>query len=311
MHIHISDLELYLRCPRAYKLHQVDGIEPQHTTLSLCKSKTVRQVIYELHSGVKPLSEFTSTEIEKLCEDVWKHETTDPSVDKSELAEIAIQAKPETKTKPAIPAITKAAKALDEIKTWVIGYARLEKDSVVLYSNMYFEDEIGDCTFAGRIDLIRKSQDSIEIVMFKTGSQPPSIAYLARDFLTSLASHAVWQGRVYPDVESEQYIELRKLPVTFCYYLPYLEPYKRKNGNVNKGDLKGNPVIPVTRSEKTLLDFEYEILHAASGIETQYFPMNVTNILGCSICQYAEKCQTSAEPKLLEQISEVYETVVD
>lgn len=173
MHIHISDLELYLRCLRAYKLHAVDGVEPQHKTLSLCKAKTAKRVIAELHSGIKPLAEFTSVEIEKLCEDVWNQEISDPSVDKTELQEIAIQAKPETKSKPATPAITKAEKALDEIKTWVTGYAKLEKDATVLYSNVYFEDEIGDCTFAGHIDILRKKEDSIEIVMLKTGSQPP------------------------------------------------------------------------------------------------------------------------------------------
>lgn len=311
MHIHISDLELYLRCPRAYKLHKLDGVEPQCKTVSLCKARVARKVITELHSGIKPLAEFTSAEIVKLCEDVWNSEVSDPDVDKVGLQEIAIQAKPETKAKPATPAVTKAEKALDEIKTWVAGYAKLEKDSTVLYSNVYFEDEIGDCTFAGHIDLIRKVQDNIEIILFKTGSQAPNIACLAREFSTSLASHAVWQGRIYPDIESEQYVEIKKLPMAFCYYLPYLETYKRKNGNGSKGDIKGNPCIPVSRTSATLLDFEYEILHAASGIESQYFPMNVSNAFGCSICQYSHRCQTSAEPKMLEQIAEVYETVVD
>ncbi len=315
MYLQISDLELYMRCPRAYKLHVLDHVNPRHKSLKICKVKTTKRVVDEIHHGGGwPLVPYTtdSQEIAKLCEDVWKQEISDPGVDQNELAEIAIQAKPETKNKPGTPAVTKAEKALDEIKTLITGYVRLEKDAIVLYSNVYFEDEIGDCTFAGHIDLIRKTQDDgIEIVLFKTGSQAPSLAYLARDFTISLASHAVWQGRIFNDIESEQYIELKKLPVAICYYLPYLETYKRKNGNGNKGDLKGNPVIPVTRSKNTLLYFEYEILHAVSGIESKYFPMNVSNAFGCSICPYAYACQSGVEQKISEQIAEVYETVVD
>ena len=312
MHIPIAQLDLYLKCPRAYKLHLVDKVEPQHTPLSLCKAITTKTVIAKLHSFGKPLTAIADQEIVKLCEEVWNFETSSLPIDKNEFAEVIIQAKPETKTKPATPVVTKAEKALDEIKTWITGYAKLEKDAKVIYSNVYFEDQIGDITFSGYIDQIRQSPEGgVEIIMFKTGSQSPCLAYLARDFAISLASHAVWQGKIYPDVTAEQYIELKQLPAAYCYYLPYLELYKRKNGNAQKGDLKGNPLIPVSRSEATLLDFEYEILHAASGIEAQYFPMNVANILGCSVCQFAYQCQTGAEPQMLEKVSEVYETVVN
>lgn len=313
MHIHISNLELYLKCPRAYKLHLVDGVEPQHTPLSLCKAITSKTVIAKLHSGEKPLTGVTEDEITKLCTEVWNFETSSLPIDKDEFAEIVIQAKPETKNKPATPAVTKGEKYLDEIKTWVTGYAKLEKDAQVVHSNVYFEDTIGDITFSGYIDLIRKTPEGkIEVILFKTGSQVPSLAYLARDFAFSLAAHSMWQGKVFPAYpESSQYIDFKTIPEVYCYYLPYLELYKRKNGNSNKGDLKGNPLIPVPRSQNTLLDFEYEILHAASGIEMQYFPMNVKSILGCAICQFAYQCQTCAEPQVLEKMSEIYETVVD
>jgi CRISPR/Cas system-associated exonuclease Cas4 (RecB family) len=313
MHIPISNLELYLKCPRAYKLHMVDGVEPQHTPLALCKSITAKAVISQLHNFGKPLAEVTDNEIAQLCTEIWNCEVSSLPIDKDEFSEVVIQAKPETKTKPATPAVTKAEKFLEEIKTWVTSYAKLEKEAKVIHSNVYFEDTIGDITFTGYIDQLRKSPEgSLELIMFKTGSQSPHPAYLARDFAISLVCHAVWQGKLFTEYpESSQYIEFKTVPVAHCYYLPYLEQYKRKNGNAQKGDLKGNPFIPVSRSATTLLDFEYEILHAASGIEAQYFPMNVANILGCSACQYAYQCQTSAEPQMLEKVSEVYETVVN
>ena len=74
MRISISDLELYMKCPRAYQLHKIEGVEPQQKSLSLCKAITTRKVIEELYCDDKDLKDFSQKEIEEKCERVWKEE---------------------------------------------------------------------------------------------------------------------------------------------------------------------------------------------------------------------------------------------
>lgn len=78
MKIPITDLELYMRCPRAYKLHKLDGVEPQCKPLSLCKAINVRNVVSALHQR-HPMPQ--SEEIAKLCGETWQEEIADSKDD--------------------------------------------------------------------------------------------------------------------------------------------------------------------------------------------------------------------------------------
>ena len=127
-------------------------------------------------------------------------------------------------------------------------------------------------------------------MMLKTSCQQPHLTYLRRDFSLSLMSHALWQGTLYP--KGSEGIHLKTIPDVVVYYLPHLELYAR-NGKNKKGELKGNPMMKATRNEKTLLDFEYEVLQVAMGIEMKMFPMRVTNPCGCAICDFAYLCKSA------------------
>ncbi len=303
MKISISDLELYIRCPKAYELHCINKIEPWQKNLPLCKAIAVRNVIQKVHEENKNLEDEV---IQKLCEEVWKFEVSDPKVDQKELEEIVVQAKPATKNKEATEAVTKSQKFLEEIKTWCTRYIKLEENSQVLFNNVYFETEIGDITFTGKIDEVRQVQNEIEVVIFNTSSQAPSQNFLARDFGITLAAYAIWQGKLYPQDCSEE-VQVNVIPKVYCFYFPYLEEYKR-NGKGQKGDLKGDPRIPAHRTEKMLLDFEYEILNAASGIEFGYFPMRAVNPCGCAICSFAYCCKNELiEIEPMEQNIECFQ----
>jgi hypothetical protein len=304
MKISIADLELYQRCPRAYKLHVMDEVLPQHKSLSLCKAKVAKEVIASLH-GSKSLAEITAPEIEKLCEQLWQEEIADPQVDQAELSAIVIQAKPATKSKEATLAVTKAQKALVEVKTWCVNYAQMEGEAKILYQDVYFEDRLGDVVFYGYIDQLRQHpEEGLQLVLFKTSSQLPPASYLTRDFAISLAVHAVWQGSLFP--QSGDAVHLQTIPAAYCYYLPHLEQYQ-KNGKGKKGDLKGDPMIPVHRTQEVLLDFEYEILEAVSGIRQKYFPMRVVNPCGCSLCQFTHQCQSGVAVACVPDYAELVE----
>ncbi len=308
MKISISDLELYVKCPKAYELHCINKIEPRQKSLSLCKAIAVRNVLQKVHEENKNAGELTDEVIGKRCEEVWKTEISDPKVDQKELEEIVVQAKPATKNKEATEAVTKSQKTLNEIKTWCTRYMKLENHSQVLFNDVRFETEIGDTVFCGKIDQVRQVQNEIEVLIFNTSSQAPSQNFLARDFQTSISAYAVWQGKLYPENEDcSEEVQVNLIPKVYCFYFPYLEEYKR-NGKGQKGDWKGDPKIPVPRTEQMLLDFEYEVLTAAAGIELQYFPMRVTNPCGCAICPFAYCCKNDViEMEQMEEYIECFQ----
>lgn len=244
-------------------------------------------------------------EIEKLCEKIWQEEISDPQVDQVELKAIATQSKPATKNKEAVSEMTKGQRALSDIKTWCREYCQLENEAKVLYSDVYFEDKIGDVVFYGYLDQIRESSEGLQLVMFKTSSQSPPLAYLTRDFSISLAVHAVWQGVIFHE---EKGIRLQTIPAAYCYYLPYLEHYKKngKNGKGRKGELKGDPMMPVHRSQEVLLDFEYEVMELTAGMRMKYFPMRVVNP-GCCFCQFSHQCKSGVAQPIVSEYAEITE----
>jgi len=292
MRLSVKDLQLYQKCPRAYRLHKLEGVEAQRVTVSWCKSTTAREVIKELCCGAVALSH-TQVEIEKICEAIWR--SVCAKADQEELNEVALQAKPATKTRGEIALVTKGEKALEQIKTWCVAYWQMERDKTKGSPALY-ETEILGYEFCGTIDLVRFPQ----IYFFKTSSQVPSLTYLARDFEISLVSHAFLFGKVWNAGETE-YTNYSIIPHANIYYLPNLETYKRNTKTSKAGDLKGNPAIPCTRSKQTLLDFEYEVLDVVRGIEKGHFHMAAAP-LNCSICQYAYACTSGVEPNILQEI---------
>ena len=290
MQLSVSDLKLYLQCPRAFKLHVIDGVKPQSTGLSCCRITAMQKIMAELHGK----SEEAFSQIDEVCERVWQAETREAS--RQELDTVVVQEKLATKTKPAVPAITKGERILESIKTWCSEYFREESSGSVLYSNIHFQDTIGDITFQGKIDLVRKQDDRLQVVVFNTSSQPPNPASLEHDFALSLYAHAIlWQGVLlpsYPDLGEQ--IRLETTPDLYVLYFPYFERYQKKNGNNSKGEQKGNPFIPVSRTREALLHFEYEVLYTVSGIESEFFPMMPGRPVGCGICPYAHQCNPTA-----------------
>ena len=165
----------------------------------------------------------------------------------------------------------------------------------MLYTNVYFQTVIGDITFVGYLNLVRRVPDlGIQVLSFNTSCQAPNPVYLERDFSISLCAHALWQGSIfpaYPDLSEE--VRLETIPGVCVYYFPHLERYLKKVNGFKKGDRKGNPLMPVSRTQEQLFDFEYEVLYSVSGIQNDFFPMMPGTPARCSICSYAYICNSS------------------
>lgn len=288
--IPVSDLELYMRCPRAYQLKVIEENVAQQKSLALCRSITTKRVIFWMHENKL---KYTADDIKQQCDLVWREEINDPRVNQQELEEIVVMEKQATKKTKTKPAVTKRDKILEDITTWCLRYQQMEKNADVLHFNIPYECKIGDIIFTGTVDLIRKNDEGIEIVKLRTSSQRPSDAYIQRDLSLTLASYAAWKGNFFPTVEGKNLqVAMADIPQAFYYHLPFLETYKRNAKKGKKGEAKGNPLIECSRPQDKLLDFEFEILQIAAGIEMQYFPMRITQPCGCCLCDFRHQCES-------------------
>ncbi|WP_372364856.1 PD-(D/E)XK nuclease family protein [Candidatus Uabimicrobium sp. HlEnr_7] len=292
--ISVRDLELYMRCPRAYKLKVLEEHVAQQKTVSLCRSIATKRVIFWMHENK---FKFTEDDIQQQCDFFWNEELDDPRVNQQELEEVVVMEKRATKKTKAKPAVSKREKILKDITTWCLRYQQAERSSDVLHFNTPYECQIGDIVFTGSIDLIRKnSDDGIELVKLRTSSQPPGEAYLQRDLSLTLASYATWKGNFFPSVDgSTLQIAIAQVPQVFYYHLPFLDIYKRNAKKGKKSEAKGNPLIECSRPRNMLLDFEFEVLQIAAGIEMKYFPMRIIQPCGCCLCAFRHQCASSVQ----------------
>ena len=294
MQISVSELNLYLRCPRAFKLRAIDGVEPERKGLSECFSSAIRNTIGQLHGGEKRPQEYSREEIDTICGLIWQGEAANPRIGRAELETVVVPGKPGTKKRPVVAAVTRGEQMLANLTEWCFSYAQGEIASEVAYSNVHFHTTIGDATFTGRIDLVRRHpQSGMQVVCFETGIEPVSPPYLERSFAISLYVHALWQGTLYPNFPNMgEEVRLEMIPSLLVYPLPAPDQCPKKSGKEEKD---GNPLIPVNRTREMLLHFEYEVLYATAGIEQEFFPMRPSS--RCARCEYAYRCNGTATGK--------------
>lgn len=294
MQITISEVLKYIQCPRSFKLATIDGREPEHKSLSFCRSVTVKEVLKALHLTDNQMSRYSYEEIQSICQEIWQKQILDLKVNQDELCSFVVQPKAATKNKPVVHGVTKSERILENITKWVFEYSREESQAEVLYTGVYFQTQIADTTFVGYIDVVRKVNDTLQVLSISTASQPPEKGYIEQDFVLSLFSHVIRFGVLYPEYPClENPITFQTLPEVYVYHMPFLERYQKKTGKHKKGERKGNPLISATRSEEELLKLEYEILYTVAGIKQEFFPKMPRNPVGCSMCQYANACRNN------------------
>ena len=292
MQLSISELKQYIRCPRSYKLREVDGVEAQYAFLSSLRTKVLSKAMYQIHSEDKKPCDYSKEHITTICKSLWLREINEANVDPDEMNAIIVQEKPATKKREAIPAVTKTDRILQNIIAWVFEYSREEIDVEVLYNNVYFQTKVADCELVGWIDQVRRVNGELQLLIFNSSNHAPSPLFLDHDFSLKTYGHAIRYGSLfpsYPDLTNE--VKLQEIPHVFVYYFPHLERYQRKNGKHQKGARKGNPLIEVKVDTQQLIDFEYEIAYTISGVESEYYPKMPRSIAGCSLCPYSDACK--------------------
>ncbi|BBM87087.1 PD-(D/E)XK nuclease family protein [Candidatus Uabimicrobium amorphum] len=292
MQLSMSELKQYIRCPRSYKLQEVDGVEMKYTCLSSLRVKVLSKAMYQIHCEDKKPCDYSKEHIATICKSLWLREINEANINPDELNAIIVQEKSATKKREAIPAITKADRILDNITTWIFEYSREEVDVEVLYNNVYFQTTIGDCQLVGWIDQIRCVNGELQLLIFNSSKQAPNTQFLDHDFSLRMYIHAIRHGSLfptYPDLTNE--VKLEGMPHVFVYYFPYLERCQRKNRKHKKGERKGNPLIEIKVDTQQLIDFEYEVAYTISGIESEYYPKMPRAIAGCSLCPYSDACK--------------------
>jgi RecB family exonuclease len=173
------------------------------------------------------------------------------------------------------------------------GYRSKEynRDALVLFAEAPFKVRIMSTNYSGMIDQVRKNPDgSIELVDFKSNKQKPNPYSLDADWQLSLYSYALRFGELKVD---GIWVKPRLLAThSTWYHLRAHEKYKRRTGNAQVGDEKGNPRMRSSRSLQQLRHFRKEIANIVKVMSKDWtFP----NPSSCSYCGYTQECAARAQ----------------
>ena len=261
LHLSIAQIELYMKCPRAYELRHVRG-KIGRQTLSGAKYLIAREVITDIFN-----ERWTKTNHDEIESDIEARLTIATENSKDVWEECL---KFETQSR------TKREGAHAKLVEWCLGF--ITHRPVWNEVNRPIKVTLGDIEVTGRIDIWNGGPN--DSYTLSTSSQRPDRAYLERSFSIMLAQYWKWLTLGRPEDLTH-----------YVYWLPALETYKRQSGLNEKGDLKGAPEIAIVHGEKALLEFEYEISYVASRIQNKVFPMAV-NPTSCKLCSYQRFCTT-------------------
>ncbi|MBT4715432.1 MAG: hypothetical protein HOB84_11730, partial [Candidatus Marinimicrobia bacterium] len=94
------------------------------------------------------------------------------------------------------------------------------------------------------------------------------------------------------------------------YFLRAHEIYKRKTGNSNVGDEKGDPFFRTAKSINGLRAFRTEIRHQLSAmVKPWYYPNTASG--ACSYCSYTAHCISRNDNLPTDQAEEAQELVAE
>jgi hypothetical protein len=151
---------------------------------------------------------------------------------------------------------------------------------------------------AARLDQIRMAGDSMSLPDIKSGKIEPNDAYLARSLQFTIYGLMLRYGTI---VHNDDYRKFERFPDTMGWvHLRHLVPYERKTTKQGQvympGDLRGNPWIPVFRTEDQYLAAQSEVCRMIQRIRMGLYTHDV-GLFSCKMCRYQSACNTSQGPK--------------
>jgi len=181
------------------------------------------------------------------------------------------------------------------------------KDTIVLFSEVQFRVKILGYLFTGTIDQVRKNPDgSVELIDFKSSKMRPNQFAIPNDLQLTLYAYACKFGELLVDgiwVKPNMLVDSVGI-----YFLRAHEVYKRKTGNSNVGDEKGDPFFRTTKSIQDLRAFRTEIRHQLSAmVKPWYYP----NTASCAFCSYTAHCIGRNDNLPTDQAEEAHELLTE
>ncbi|MCP3685013.1 MAG: PD-(D/E)XK nuclease family protein [bacterium] len=284
-----STIKDYLNCPLMFRFKHIDKINPEHRHPAALHGSTLHKLIYMIHDGNWDMD--VAEYYREIFEEFEFNEDSDVPVKWNE------------REKELAAFEVNAVEILE-------GYRRLKDnhDAQVLYSEQQFRVKIGGYHFTGTIDQVRKnSDDTIELIDFKSGKQRPALTSVQQDWQLNLYAYALEYGEF---LVADKWIK-PKLHPDYCsiYFLRAHELRKRTTSNGSKGDEKGDPFIRICKSEDELKAFRKQMRNLLKSMLKDWHYPNPNH---CNICSFTTHCRErndNLSPELaseaLKQLEEI------
>ncbi len=264
-----STLKTWLSCPLMYKFRHIDKLEPAFRYPGTVHGSALHLVLSWLHAGewkgdlralyTKALNYYLYASEEEHIPVRWKREMG------KEIEALK----------------TNAVEILENYRS-----KAYNQDALVLFAEVQFRVKILGYLFTGTIDQVRKNPDgTVELIDFKSSKMRPNQYAIPNDLQLTLYAHAIKFGELLVD---GIWVKPNMLVASVgIYFLRAHEVYKRKTGNSNVGDEKGDPFFRTSKSINDLRAFRTEIRHQLSAmVKPWYYP----NTASCAFCSYTAHC---------------------
>jgi RecB family exonuclease len=285
-----STLKMWSSCSLMYKFRHIDKLEPAFRYPGTVHGSALHLVLSWLHAGewkgdlralyTKALSHYLYACPEEHIPVRWQGDKA------KELEALKVN----------------AVEILENYRS-----KAYNRDALVLFSEVQFRVRILGYRFTGTIDQVRKNPDgSIELLDFKSSKMRPNQYAIPNDLQLTLYAYACKFGELLVDgiwVKPNMLVDSVGI-----YFLRAHEIYKRKTGNSNVGDEKGDPFFRTAKSIHDLRAFRTEIRHQLSAmVKPWYYP----NTASCAFCSYTAHCIGRNDNLPTDQAEEAQELLAE
>ena len=302
---HQSDIQLYKRCPQAFKYARLLGEEATYTSVPMVHGTAIHDMLYIIHRD--GLFDSTEDELRKLYLNCLY--TAEFEEDRSPVKWFDRE--------------TEIAKLTEQTVIIAKNYVskKFNRDCKVLEGEKEFKCKIGRYNFEGRIDQVRQYKDEIYLIDFKSGiTQAPSEWNMKLNYQFGLYSVACMDNFGYMPKYVGYYRLKDHLPYEKTTWitpqslfnkhtswlewfdtqnLPNVEQYEELTGKKSRktdrdevcfmpGDERG-PGLYITKFTKEIAEnIKRDIIRVCAAIRRNEFYRNDNS---CNMCRFRDPCE--------------------
>jgi RecB family exonuclease len=264
-----STVKDFINCSLMFRFRHLDKIPPEYRNPAALHGSTLHKLIYLIHQDKWNL------DVKRYYREIFEE------FEFGNGSESQIPVRWENRAKDLT--------AFEENAVEIIaGYQNKPEnhDCLVLYSEQPFRVRIAGHTFTGTIDQVRKNSDNtLELIDFKSGKQQPCKTALRNDWQLSLYSYALHHGEF--EIAGEWFKPELIANYASIYFLRAHEIRKKASSLGPVGAEKGDPLLRVKPDTRNHRQFREQIKRLLNAIlKDWHFP----NPSHCHICQYTGHC---------------------